>query len=42
MRGGQDDFSGQHEKLLNSKEDVSFVYLYEIFLSSGEVLSLSS
>ena len=42
MRGGQDDFSQQHEKLLNSKEDVSFVYLYEIFLSSGEVLSLSS
>ena len=32
MRGGQDDFSQQHEKLLNSKEDVSFVYLYEIYL----------
>jgi len=36
------NFSELHEKLLNSKKDVSFAYLYEIFLPSGEVLSLSS
>jgi uncharacterized phage protein (TIGR02218 family) len=36
------NFSEQYEKLLNSRKDISFAYLYEIFLFSGEVLSLSS
>ncbi|MFK7968069.1 MAG: phage BR0599 family protein [Rickettsiaceae bacterium] len=42
MRDDSVDCSEQHENLLNSKKDVSFAYLYEIFLLSGEVLSLSS
>jgi uncharacterized phage protein (TIGR02218 family) len=37
-----DNFSEKHEKLLNSKRDVSFAYIYEIFLLSGNILRLNS
>ena len=42
MRAEHNNFSQQHEKLSNSKKDVSFAYIYEIYLFSGEVLYLYS
>ncbi len=42
MRENSNDFSSKHKKLLNSKQGVSFVYLYEIFLSIEDPLRLNS
>jgi uncharacterized phage protein (TIGR02218 family) len=42
MRGNDYNFSGKHERLINSRYEISFTYLYEIYLFSGAVLKLNS
>ena len=42
MRGNNHNFSTRHDKLVNSRYEVSFTYLYEIYLFSGAVLKLNS
>ena len=42
MRGNNHNFSDKHEKLINSSYEISFTYLYEIYLLSGTVLKLNS
>ncbi len=42
MRGNNHNFPTKHDRLINSRYEVSFSYLYEIYLFSGAVLKLNS
>jgi len=42
MRGNNSNFSEKHSKIINSKQELSIAYAYEIFLTTEQVLLLNS